>query len=172
MKPSLTLLAAGLAAALLLPAGAFAAPPQHVEESLSLAASPARVWAVVGSFSGLPGWHPAVATTTITAGKDNRRGAVRSIETRDGAVLVEELLARDAGKRTLRYRIIDSPLPVRGYVSTLSVEPAGQGSRVVWKSDFTAVTSDTVDAAKAREIVAGIYTAGFEGLRKTLGEKR
>lgn len=173
MNHSLRHPAVGLAAALmLLPLGAaHAADALHVEETATLAAKPAKVWAKIGDFSGLTGWHPAVAKTTITTGKDNKIGAVRSVETKDGAVLIEELLARDAGKLSMRYRIIDSPLPVRGYVSTLSVEPAGKGSRIVWKSDFTAVASATVDDAKAREIVAGIYKAGFAGLRDVLGEK-
>lgn len=173
MNQSLRHPVASLAATLmLLPLGAaHAADALHVEETVTLAAKPAKVWAKIGDFAGLAGWHPAVAKTTITAGKDNKIGAVRSVETKDGAVLVEELLARDAGKLSMRYRIIDSPLPVRGYVSTLSVEPAGKGSRIVWKSDFTAVQSATVDDAKAKEIVAGIYQAGFDGLRGKLGEK-
>lgn len=142
----------------------------HVEESIVLAARPAAVWKKIGNFSGLPGWHPAVAKSEIIKGKNNRQGAVRAIETGDGAKLVEELLAYDGKQATMRYRIVESPLPVRGYVSTLSVQSSGEGSRVVWQSSFDAVHSDTVDDAKAREIVAGIYKAGFAGLKKALGE--
>jgi mxaD protein len=43
---------------------------------------------------------------------------------------------------------------------------------VVWKSTFkrAANAGADVDDAKARNIVAGIYLAGFDGLRKVLGE--
>src|SRR5690349_1266972 len=66
-----------------------------VKETASVAASPDKVWAVLGKFSGLS-WHPAVATTDIVKGVDNQRGAVRSITTKDGARIVEELLAYNA----------------------------------------------------------------------------
>lgn len=153
------------------PAGA--ADTLHVEHSMQFAASPARVWTVLGDFKGLPGWHPAVATTAIRGGAANRVGAVREITTKDGAKIIEELLAWDGAARSMRYRILDSPLPVADYVSTLSVEPAGKGSRVVWKSNFRRATHEAatgVDDAKAREIVSGIYLAGFDGLRGALGE--
>ena len=129
------------------------------------------MWKVIGNFIELATWHPAVARTALVGGANNEPGAVRSIETKDGAIIVEELLAYDAGRHSMRYQIMESPLPVRNYVSTLRVVAAGTGSRVAWASDFDAVHSDTVDDAKAREIVAGIYQAGFEGLRARLGEK-
>ena len=152
-------------------ASAIAAPSLQVEESAMLAAKPTKVWKVIGDFAGLPGWHPAVAKTEIIKGKTNAKGAVRVVETRDGAKLIEELLAYDGKTATMRYRIIESPLPVSDYVSTLTVQAAGQGSRVIWRSSFDAVRSDGVDDAKVRDIVAGIYKSGFDGLRAKLGEQ-
>jgi mxaD protein len=149
------------------PAVATAAPALHVEESAVFDAPPAAVWKVVGVFYSA-GWHPAVAETTIIQGKDNHKGAVRNIKTRDGAVFIEKLLARDARTLRLRYQILQSPLPVSAYVSEIQVLPEGRGSRVVWKSDFEAMRSAEMDDVKARDIVAGIYTGGFEGLREKL----
>lgn len=144
-----------------------------VTESVTVAASPAKVWAVLGDFSGLPGWHPAVATTDIVDGTDNKIGAVRSVATKDGARLVEKLLGYDATRHTMTYRISESPLPVTNYVSTLSVAPSGSGSLVTWKSTFKRDrNAKGVDDAKAKEIVAGIYKAGFDGLRTVLGDAR
>lgn len=144
-----------------------------VTESVTVAASPAKVWAVVGNFSGLPGWHPAVAATDIVKGADNKVGAVRTVTTKDGARLVEELLAYDARRHAMTYRITESPLPVTHYVSTLSVAPSGAGAVVTWKSTFKRDrNAKDVDDAKAKEIVAGIYTAGFDGLRTALGDAR
>ncbi len=112
-----------------------------------------------------PAWHPVVAKTTITRG-NNQKGALRRVETRDGAVLIEELLARKDKQHTLTYRIVESPLPVKDYVSTLSVKPEGQGSRVIWQSHFTALTAESLDEAKIRGIVSGIYRAGLDELAK------
>lgn len=142
-----------------------------VKETATVAASPDKVWAVLGDFSGLPAWHPAIAATAIVKGVDNRRGAVRSITTKDGAKIVEELLAYNASKRNMTYRINASPLPVTGYVSTLAVAPSGKGSIVTWESKFSRdPAAKDVDDAKARDIVAGIYKSGFDGLRAALGE--
>ena len=144
-----------------------------VTESITVAASPAKIWAVLGDFSGLPGWHPAVATTDIVDGSDNKVGAVRSIATKDGARIIEKLLAYDAARHTMTYRITESPLPVTHYVSTLSVAPSGAGTLVTWKSTFKRDrNAKDVDDAKAKEIVAGIYKAGFDGLRTVLGDAR
>lgn len=169
-RPSLRPLLGATALMLAVSAGAASAAELHVEESAVLAAKPAAVWKLLGSFAGLPDWHPAVAATRIVKGGNNARGAVRSVETKDGARIVEELLAYDGKAHRMRYRIVDSPLPVRDYVSVLQVEPSGQGSRVTWRSDFDAAPDSGVEAAKARDIVAGIYQAGFDGLRSRLGE--
>lgn len=151
-----------------LTAAAWAAPTLKVEESTSVAAPPAAVWKVVGDYAGLQDWHPAVASTEITKGKDNVRGAVRVLTTKDGAKIVEELLAYDGKGRSMRYRIKESPLPVKDYVATLAVKPEGKGSRIVWKSEFN--RAGEVDDAKARDIIAGIYRAGFDSARAKLAE--
>lgn len=154
----------------LLAGAASAAGNLHVEETTTLDAPPAVVWQAIGKFSSLA-WHPVVAQTQLTAGQDNKKGAVRKVTTRDGAVIVEKLQALDAGARRMRYEIVESPLPVAHYVSTLSVQAAGKGSRITWKSDFDAVHSEAVDDAKAKDLVAGIYKAGFDGLREQLASK-
>lgn len=146
---------------------ALAAPALEVEETATVAAPPAAVWKVIGDFAGLHQWHPAIASSEISKGKDNTRGAVRTLTTQDGAKIVEELLAYDGKGHSMRYRFLESPMPVKDYVSTLSVKPAGKGSRIVWKGEFRPV-GDITDA-KAREIFVGIYRAGFDGARAKLG---
>ena len=68
----------------------------------------------------------------------------------------------------LKYRIIDSPLPVSGYVSTLKVKSAKGGSRVEWSSTFKAKGADT---ATAKNAVRGIYTSGLDALKQQLEAK-
>lgn len=149
---------------------AFAVGPLSVEERVELKAPPAKVWAIVGNFGSL-GWHPAVKTTQITQGRVAEVGAVREITMVDGAKIIETLEAREEAKQSLRYRIESSPLPVNGYVSTIRVEPNGAGSRVVWRSSFVRDPKvPNLDDAQARDVIAGVYKGGFEGLRKQLGE--
>ena len=151
--------------ALLTSASLVHAATLKVEETMELFVPPAKVWATIGNFGSLA-WHPVVAGTEITRGRNNATGAVRTITTKDGAKIVEALEARNNGRRSLRYRIVESPLPVTGYVSTLSVAPHGKGSRVTWMSNFERnQKAEGVDDAKAKEIIAGIYKAGFDGLR-------
>jgi len=146
---------------------ALAAPRLAVEKSIDLPAPPAEVWKTIGDFGSL-GWHPAVAGTEITAGRNNVAGAQRTITLKDGAKIVETLKARKAN--SLTYAIDSSPLPVSGYVSTLSVAKKGKGSHVVWKSRFERDPKAAgVDDAKAQEIIGGIYAGGFEALAKQFG---
>lgn len=161
-RAALPLLSAFFAAA------AWGAPALQVEESTVVAASPAAVWKVIGEFNDLSGWHPAIAATEMVKGRNNAKGAVRSLTTKDGAKIVEELLAYDGKGHSMRYRFIESPLPVKDYVATLAVKPEGTGSRIVWTSQFN--RADNIDDAKARSLIAGIYRAGFDGTRAKLGE--
>jgi len=169
MNNKAAVLIATLALAAATPALA-ARQPLKVTEHIDISAPPAKVWEAVRDFGSLA-WHPAVGSTTLDKGIKDKRGAVRTVTTKDGAKLVEELLSHQDSTRSLKYRIIDSPLPVSDYVSTLTVQAAGQGSRVIWRSSFDAVRSDGVDDAKVRDIVAGIYKSGFDGLRAKLGEQ-
>ena len=133
------------------------------EASASYRATPAQVWALVGQFGSLA-WHPAVASTVLAPDLQ------RTVTTRDGAVLVEALLAFDDAARSLRYRIIDSPLPVAGYVSTLSVTADNGGARVTWRSEFQRKPGLALSDAEVCAPVVGIYRAGLDGLRVALGE--
>ncbi len=161
-----TILALTLAA---LPLAAAHAAPLQVETSASFDAPPARVWQLLGDFTGLASWHPAVAETTLQGGRNNVPGAVRVITVKDGGRIVEELLSYQAARRSLRYRIVESPLPVADYVSTLRVLPKGTGSRVVWSSRFQRAEQAEMDDAAVKKLIAGIYQAGFEGAAKALG---
>ncbi len=152
------------------PAAWAARPELHVTESITLDASPAQVWQIIGQFNDLS-WHPVVANTTITHGQPQTQGAIRQIETKDGAKLDEELLSLDTRQHRMRYRILNSPLPVANYVSTLSVHAAGKGSRVVWASRFQRKDEHPApggDDASAKKTVSGIYSAGFTALQSKL----
>jgi hypothetical protein len=147
------------AAAWSLAGTAFAA---EVSKQLDVAASPDQAWAAVGEFCGIGDWHPAIEKCELSnQGKDT----IRTLSLKGGGTIVEKLVKWEPKKHSYTYAIVSSPLPVSDYISTLSVKPEGRGSRLVWKGKFTPVG----DEAKAKDVVAGIYTDGLAGIAKKAG---
>ena len=121
MKKMLVLLALAACAS-----GAVNADPPKtlkVVKSVSIAAPVDKVWDAVKDFDSLNKWHPGFAQDEIQKGKNNEPGAVRKLTVKDGPSFTEELLAFDDAKHTYKYRIIESPLPLRDYVSHITVTP-------------------------------------------------
>jgi hypothetical protein len=133
--------------------------------AVSVAVPPDRAWSLVRDFQAIRDWHPAVGSCELMRdGGDT----VRVLTTKDGAVLREKLLEQDDAKRRYTYTMVESPLPVADYRSTIEVRPAGQDgtrSSIVWQGRFTATIPDE---EKAMTVVAGIYEAGLEELRAQL----
>jgi hypothetical protein len=88
---------------------------------------------VVGDFGGI-GFMPGVESVTVD-------GDVRTVATM-GIEVQEKLVSRDEATRTISYSIIAGPVPVEHHQATISVEPAGDGSHVIW-----AVETDDADSA-------------------------
>ena len=129
-----------------------------VRELLTLKASAADIWAVIGDFHGTPGWIAPVAKSEVLDG-----GAVRLLTLGDGAQISERVISHDDGAMSYSYGILESPLPVNNYRGTLMVADNGDGTATVdWSSAFEA----TIDEGKAKEIIAGVYQAGFSGLKE------
>lgn len=133
--------------------------------SAVIAATPEKVWDVVGDFGALAEWHPVVPPSTIEGGVDaNTPGAVRAFAI-DGEVLSrEELLTYDASAHRFTYSLLQVPLPVENYVGTFEVKPHPDGSEVVWSATYDGADDvvGTVDAVFAE----GTYAAGLAALRE------
>jgi hypothetical protein len=136
----------------------------HVRSEVALPLSPSETWKQVGDFCPQRQWSADVLKCDIVSGANNRIGAVRQLSLRDGSTAREKLVAHDPKMRTFSYTIVQSGLPVTGYLATLSVKsgPKG-GSLVEWKGSFDAKSG--TDAAAAEKIVKGIYDKGLESLR-------
>lgn len=138
----------------------------EVLSSAVIPAPPGDVWRTVRDFDGLPGWHPAIAASTLTAGASaSEIGAVRTLSLADGGTVVERLVALDDHDRSLVYAIVESPFPVTGYRSTIRVVPltsTGE-SFVEWSLVFDC---DHVDAERLEDLFGqGVFATGLEGLR-------
>jgi len=156
---TLSLKAALIPACLLVAGGPLAAEAAEVSRSVTVSASPAEVWAVIGPFCSIADWYPGIDTCKeeMIGGKMHRR-----LDTADGGQFLEQLLDRNDAGMTYSYAIIEGPLPVANYSSTLSVAKSGGDTVITWKSGF-----DPAGATeeKAVEVLTGVYDGGLEALR-------
>ncbi|MFH8500647.1 SRPBCC family protein [Streptomyces coeruleorubidus] len=125
-----------------------------------------EVWAVARQFNGLPDWHPAIRASEIAGGGNGLTpGAVRVLTGTDGSTYRERLVALDDADRSLTYEIVEAPLPVRGYRSTLHVQPVADigGAFLSWHATFTPAQGTT--AEEATTLLEAAYAAAAAGLR-------
>ena len=140
--------------------------PLSVTEEVYLAAAPSKTWEKIKDFNRWQDWHPAFASTAITKGEGNTKGTVRVLTTKDGAKFTEELVSHSTASRSYQYRIIESPLPITDYVSTLQIKQNRAGSTVVWSSNFK--VKDGVSEEEMKKTISGVYRAGLNNLVSVL----
>ncbi len=134
-----------------------------VSRSITLTADPEAVWALIGDFGNLPGWHPAVDASVPDDG-----GRVRRLTITGGGEIAERLTARSDAERSYSYTIEAGPFPVADYVSTLQVADgdAAGTCTVVWSARFEPAG---VPEPEAIEAIAGVYQAGLDQLAEMFG---
>ena len=159
---------------------------QQVIEEIVINADTEKTWAIVGDFSALHTWHPAIQSTEMQ-GNDTR---VLSLG--DDKKITEKLLKHDDEQKMLKYKITDMStvetiefagrpverkvLPVNTYTGILTVEPEGNGSKVTWKGKFyrpyllNPPTPEGMSDKDATSTMSAVYKQGLENL-KTLLEK-
>jgi Polyketide cyclase / dehydrase and lipid transport len=131
----------------------------EVVREVELARPAAEVWALIGPFGALADWLPVLESCEIAQVQGRLHRHLRTI---DGEALLEELVAHDDAGMTYTYDLLDGPLPVDNYRSTLRVVPAGHRCRVVWTSRFDPAAD--VGEHDAARIIEGIYEAGLGAL--------
>ena len=130
-----------------------------------MAAPAAAVWAFIGPFQSLARWHPLVRRCRL-----GRRGRtkLRHIVLHDGRLIVNCETARDERRRLYSYGIVEAPVPVTGYSSTLKVRRESSTVCVVeWESDFVPLPG--VDGRAARRLVESLVRPGLDGLVTIFG---
>jgi len=125
--------------------------------SIDIPASADQVWQLIGGFDTLPDWLPFIPHSELSEG-----GRVRSLQTSDGAVVVERLELFDNAAKTYSYSILQAPFPAKDYLATLSVEARGEGARVTWSGKFEPVG---VSDEEVVTLFTGIYEGGLKALR-------
>lgn len=145
----------------------------RVKESIEINAPADKVWAVVGNFGDMGAWHPAIAKTEITGGKNGEVGATRVLTLKDGGTVNETLTTHDAAGMTMKYDITESVLPVREYGATIKVGAAGGKTTVTWRSMFKRKdpgnpAKEGQDDKAAKDTITNIFKTGLESLKKTI----
>jgi mxaD protein len=155
---------------------ALADPPKplSVTETIEINAPVAKVWAAIKDYDSLPKWHPGFAKDEIVKGTNNTPGAVRALTIKDGPTFTEELLAFSDKDHSYQYRIIESPLPLQDYVSTVTVTKGKDGTTVVtWVGNFKRKNPadnppEAESDAGAVNLIKGVYQGGLANLKKLL----
>jgi ribosome-associated toxin RatA of RatAB toxin-antitoxin module len=153
-------------------AGEAAPAMLHATETVEINAPAAKVWDAVKDFDALPKWHPGFSKDEIVKGTNNQVGAVRQLTLKDGPSFTEELTAFSDKRRRYSYKIVESPLPLTDYHSTLRVRAVGKDkSKVVWSGSFKRKnTSPNPPEAESDEgvtkLIHGAYRAGLDNLKK------
>ena len=115
-----------------------------------------KVWGLLRDFNGLPRYHPTLFNRSeIEAGKPaDAVGCVRRFHTVDGGHLREELLCLSDRDHSCVYRILESPLPVVGYVAGFQLREITEGDRTFiewwaeWEMDGRGDEADTIDRVR------------------------
>lgn len=123
---------------------------------IHIAVPAATAWELVGDPCGVPRWYPLYLRCTVEDG-------VRTLERADGAVVVEDLLARDDAAMTYSYAVT-AGLPLAEHEASFTVAPDGDGCRVIWRTH--AVHEDPSIDMEAR--LADRQREALDGLRAVL----
>lgn len=129
----------------------------------------ARVWERVRDFNALPRWVPAVRDSRIENGEPaDKIGCVRDFHLQNGDHLRERLLGLSDYDYFCTYSILESPMPLTGYVATLRLTPVTDGDRTFaeWTAEFDCAEAD------AEGLVTGIgenvFQAAFNALKRQM----
>ena len=127
-----------------------------------------QVWAYIRDFNELPKWVAPISTSEIEDGKaSDSVGCVRKLTLDNGAVVREQLLTLSDHDHLCTYTIVEAPLPLENYVSTLKLSAVTDGERTFaeWTGEF-----DTEQVQEMSDLVGnGVYQSGFDALKQQFG---
>ena len=135
-------------------------------------ASADAVWAHIRDFNGLPKWHPAIAESRIEGNwPSDRVGCIRNFQLRDGGTVREQLLTLSDYDYQCTYSILESPMGVDNYTSTLKLTPVTDGNRTFaeWSAEFD--TPPGQERKLADSIGQGVFQTGFDSLKSYFGHR-
>ena len=139
-----------------------------VRESTILEVPIEQVWAYLSDFSKVSVWHPGVPRAEMENGSSgNAVPCVRRLQMANG-LYRERLLDLSAIDHTYTYELFESPLPISGHTSTVSLHAVTDRNQtfIEWTARFDATAGDPIEIANS--VRHGVIELGFQGLRKIL----
>jgi hypothetical protein len=135
----------------------------QVSVKVSMPVAADKVWQTLRDFGGIDKWAPGIADLSLQGAGV---GAVRTMTFKDGSRVVERLESLNDDSRSLSYTILESTLPVEGFVASLTVREMGaSGCEVEWFSTFGAKGAAEEDVSR---MLALGYRRSLSGLQKSL----
>lgn len=125
------------------------------------------VWTRIRDFNALPAWNPNVVESRIEDDRPSDAvGCVRAFALKDGGRLREQLLSLSDLERSCTYSILESPMPVEGYVARLRCLPITDGDRtyVEWTAEFECPEGEREELVES--IGQGVFQASFDSLKE------
>jgi hypothetical protein len=150
--------------------------PQKVEKSITINASPDKVWAIVKDFGSFQKWEPLVTDIKLEKkGEDT----LRILTLKSGGKVIERLKGIDEEAMKLKYEIVEGSVPVADYNSFIVVTKGSNPneSNVTWVGRFYRVYKLNPpipagqDDESALKAVNEIYDAGLPALKKLAESK-
>jgi NADPH:quinone reductase-like Zn-dependent oxidoreductase len=130
-----------------------------------------QVWSLLRDFNGHERWHPAVIESRIEEGQaSDKIGAVRRFKLEDGGELREQLLTLSDRDHRFTYCILEAPIPLIGYVSTIELRPVTDGNRTFWdwRCEFRSPPGE--EAELTALVGEQIYEAGFDAVKRAFNQ--
>jgi len=144
----------------LLLAGTAPASAETIRRSVDVHAPATEVWKLIGPYCAIKDWLPPVGRCI----EDGKTPSTRVLVTKDGqAAFVELQTARNEAEHSYSYTFLSSPLPVRGYASTIRVKANSDGtSTVTWSGAYY---PERDKEKVAFEALSGVYDAGLAEIK-------
>jgi NADPH:quinone reductase len=128
-----------------------------------------QVWAMLRDFNSHDKWHPAVAISMIEAGAPSDMiGAVRDFNLADGSRLREQLLSLSDHDHSFEYCILESPLPLHGYMAQVKLTSVTDGDQTFWQWRSRFQPPKHREKELIKTVGEGIYDAGFRAIKQAL----
>jgi len=125
------------------------------------------VWALVRDFNALPDWTGFVAESRIEHNSSaDRVGCIRNFRLKSGGRIRERMLALSDYEMSCTYSILESPMGVENYVSTLRLIPITESDHTFaeWSAEFDAAPER--EQALVDDIGRNVFGAGLAALKR------
>jgi hypothetical protein len=132
----------------------------HVSMERGFNTPASAVWTALADFCDIGSWLPGIERV-----QEENNGKRRRMFLPNGAIVVEDEVARDDKSMSLTYVLIEGLMPFTNYRSTMSIVPAAIGCTLRWESTFEPIGPE----ADAMRFLQRLYDSGFRGLAVRVG---